>query len=187
MVQRGIIDFFDLAWFVGIGTLLGGTVSFGLGRLAGRSLAGHPRAASSPHVARARDLLDRWGGFAMMPGRFLGPLSAFVPFAAAMAGMRFRRFMLWNALSAVPYALVLPAIGFFGGSVVGRLGAAAPRILAFGLGALAILAILWFVALRARRMLPHLADLARAVRDGLVATPAWQGVVETPSRSPRAV
>ncbi|WP_299844748.1 bifunctional DedA family/phosphatase PAP2 family protein [uncultured Jannaschia sp.] len=178
LAQRGLIDFFDLAWFVGIGTILGGTVSFQLGRLAGRSLSGHSRATSSPQVARARDLLDRWGGFAMVPGRFLGPLPAFVPFAAAMAGMEFRRFMLWNALSAVPYALVLPAIGFFGGGLVGRLGAAAPRILAFALGALAVLAVLWFVVLRARRMLPHLADLIRAVRDGLTATPTWRGFVE---------
>lgn len=172
LAQRGIIDFFDLAWFVAAGTILGSLVSFQLGRVALHGV-GRTRGSGSSHVIRAKDLLTRYGGFAMVLGRFLGPLSAFVPFAAAMAGMPARRFLFWCVVSAVPYALLLPALGYVSGGAIATMGAAAPRILVLGLGALALLAALWFVILRARRMLPQVAEIARNVRDGLVSTRLW--------------
>lgn len=161
LAQRGVIDIFDMAWFVAGGAFLGSAISFALGRLAVGGLSRRSAAAGSRHMERAADLLRRYGGFAMIIGRFLGPLSAVVPFSAAMAGMDLRRFLAWNLASALVYAIMLPAVGYFSGRVLGTLGAAAPRVMIFGTVALAVLVILWLLARRGRRALPALLEILR--------------------------
>ena len=174
LVHRGTIDYFDLVWFVAVGAALGSEISYRLGRLTAHRLKGRQRLAGSSHMQRAQNLLAAYGGFAMIISRFLGPLSAFVPFSAAMAGMSARRFTLWNVVSAVPYALILPAIGYFFGGAIGTLGAAAPRILAFGAGILITLALLWFLLGRLRRAWPLLASIVRSAARELSAKPGAQ-------------
>lgn len=177
LVQRGAIDFFDLAWFVAAGTVLGSEISFRLGRLASRGMNETRSFAASPHAVRAKGLLQRYGGFAMVVGRFFGPLSAFVPFSAAMAGMSRRRFNVWNFTSAALYALILPAIGYFFGSALGTMGAATPRILAFSAAALIALGVLWFVFTRMRRAMPMLAEILRAIVAALLKRPFTQRLI----------
>ena len=177
LAQRGAIDFFDLAWFVAAGAALGGEVSFRLGRLATGGLTRRSAFADARHTRRAADLLHRYGGFAMVVGRFFGPLAAFVPFSAAMAGMSARRFRIWNLVSAVPYALVLPALGYFSGRAIGILGASAPRVLAFGAVALVVLALLWIITRRIRRAIPLMAEIGRSVGAGVARRPAVQGLM----------
>lgn len=177
LAQRGTVDFFDMAWFVAAGAALGGVASFYFGRLASGGLSRKPIFGGSRHARRATDLLQSYGGFAMVIGRFFGPLSAFVPFSAALVGMPPRRFHFWNLVSAVPYALVLPGLGYFSGRAIGTLGAAAPRILAFGAVTLAILSFLWFVVRRIRRALPLLAEVGGAVRDGLSRKPVVRAAI----------
>ncbi|MCY0150935.1 LssY C-terminal domain-containing protein [Hoeflea alexandrii] len=170
LVERGVLDFFDLGWFIFVGTILGSEVSFRLGGLAEGGLRRQQAYADSKHVIRAKALLARYGGFALVVGRFFGPLSAFVPFTAAMAGMPHRRFMSWNLVSAIPYAFGLPAAGYFFGSAISTLGAAAPRVLAFGSIILVGLAILWFVIVRLQRSLPLLAMILQSTVSGLAQT-----------------
>ncbi|PZX12988.1 membrane protein DedA with SNARE-associated domain [Palleronia aestuarii] len=171
LVQRGVIDFFDLGWFVLAGTVLGSEVSFRLGRLAALGMARRGGGAASTHTRRAADLLVRYGGFAMMIGRFLGPLSAFVPFSAALAGMAPRRFLVWNVASAAPYAFGLPAIGYFSGRLLAIVGGATPWILAAGVTILAVLVLVRFLSNRLRRAMPALAEIGRA---------SWQGLSQRP-------
>mgnify|MGYP003117601414 FL=1 len=142
LAQRGVIDFFDLGWFIFAGTVVGSEISFRLGGLAAKGLSGRSAFSGSKYTVRAKDLLSRYGGFAMVIGRFFGPLSAFVPFSASMAGMGHRRFLAWNVASALPYSFGLPALGYFFGSAIGTIGSAAPRILAFGVGAAIVLGLL---------------------------------------------
>lgn len=177
LAQRGAVDFFDMAWFVAVGAALGSEVSFFLGRLTGGGLSRKPTFAGARQARRATDLLHRYGGFAMVIGRFFGPLAAFVPFSAAIAGMPQSKFRLWNLVSAVPYALLLPGLGYVSGHAIGTLGAAAPRNLAFGAMALAMLAFLWFVVRSIRRALPLLAEIGGAVRDGLGRRPAVRAAI----------
>jgi len=177
LVQRGVIDFFDLGWFIFAGTVVGSEISFRLGGLAAKGLSGRSAFSGSKYTVRAKDLLSRYGGFAMVIGRFFGPLSAFVPFSASMAGMKHRRFFAWNVASALPYSFGLPALGYFFGSAIGTIGSAAPRILAFGVGAAIVLGLLWFAAVRLGRALPLLAAILQSVLRGLGEKPIVNGFI----------
>ena len=143
LVQRGLLDFFDLAWFVAIGSIIGSEASYWTGRLAKNRLPGRHRIERSAAFIRATALFEKRGGAALVVGRFLGPVAGLVPLAAAMAGMERRRFVIWNVLGSIPYALLHVAIGYFMGDVLGRIGGSLTRVALLGVVVLLLLIILW--------------------------------------------
>jgi membrane protein DedA with SNARE-associated domain len=145
LVQQGAIDYFDLAWFVAIGSILGGEASYWAGVLARKGIARRWNPEQSRQYVRARHLFERHGGLALVIGRFFGPLAGFVILAAALSGMGRRRFMVWNIASGIPYALIVPLAGYFLGDVFTRFGPLATRFALFAGGVLLALAVLWWL------------------------------------------
>lgn len=172
LVQRGILDFFDLVWFVAIGSALGSGLSFWFGQLIVSRKASQRRIGNSAALARATRLFERRGGMALVIGRFLGPLAGLVPLAAGMAGMDRRRFLIWNIAGSVPYALAHVGFGYFLGNVMGRLGGSLTRVaIAAGI-ALLMLALIWGILYSALRLLPLAWDFLAAALQALGETPA---------------
>jgi membrane protein DedA with SNARE-associated domain/membrane-associated phospholipid phosphatase len=172
LVQRGLLDFFDLAWFVAIGSVLGSELSYWIGKLAMNRLPGRQRIGDSAAFARASGLFERRGGMALVTGRFLGPVAGLVPLAAGMAGMDRRRFLIWNILGSLPYALAHVAIGYFLGDVIGRIGGSLTRVAVLtGIVLLALL-VLWSMLYSALRLLPVAWAVVSAALRSLTDVPA---------------
>ncbi|KFE36203.1 bifunctional DedA family/phosphatase PAP2 family protein [Thioclava atlantica] len=171
MVQRGLLDFLDLVWFVAIGSMLGGEASFWVGRHARRGMLGRWNVEEMRVYIRARRLFERYGGFALVLGRFLGPVAAFVPFAAAMSGMETRRFRIWNVVSGFPYALGHLAFGYFLGSTLTRMSPVMTRGAVFALVIVLVLVALWWTLRRLDRALPHLLALIGGLFDAIARHP----------------
>lgn len=159
LVQRGLLDFFDLAWFVAFGSVIGSEMSYWTGKLAMNRLPGRRRIGESAAFARAKGLFERRGGMALVIGRFLGPVAGLVPLVAGMADMDRRKFLIWNILGSIPYALAHVAIGYLLGDVMGRIGGSLTRVAVLTGVVLLALLILWSTLYSALRLLP----LARAV------------------------
>jgi membrane protein DedA with SNARE-associated domain len=70
MVERGLLDYFDLVWFVAIGSVIGGELSYLVGRRGVDTLKRRLNFASSPHYMRAERLFLRHGGMALVTGGF---------------------------------------------------------------------------------------------------------------------
>ena len=114
LVQQGLMDFFDLAWFVALGSVLGSELSYWTGRLALQRIPGRARIEGSAVFRRAQALFERRGGLALVLGRFLGPVAGLVPLAAAMAiGLLMAAVgnSLWMLIAAA--ALIAAGGGFF--------------------------------------------------------------------------
>jgi membrane protein DedA with SNARE-associated domain/membrane-associated phospholipid phosphatase len=176
LVQQGNLDFFDLVWFVAIGSVLGAEAGYWTGRLARRGLAGRSRLVQSRAYQRAEGLFARHGGKALVIGRFLGPIAGLVPLAAAIAGMERRRFLLWNIAAAMPYALAHVALGYFLGDVFSRFGPMLTRLVLLAAGLAAALALLWWLVLRVERLAPFVLSVGRSVVQAIAANPdvaAW--------------
>lgn len=183
LVQQGAIDFFDLVWFVAIGSILGAELGYWAGILARRGLNRRWKPEQSPSYQRAERLFRRYGGLALVLGRFLGPVSGLVPFAASVAGMDRRRFVIWNIVSGFPYAIGHIAFGYVLGDVIIRIGPVATRLALFAGAALTAMAVLWWLVLRVERMLPFVLSILRSVGRAIAESPdakAWAG------RNPRA-
>ncbi|WP_172332074.1 bifunctional DedA family/phosphatase PAP2 family protein [Mangrovicoccus sp. HB161399] len=143
LVRLGNLGFLDLAWFVGIGALLGGEASF----LSGRWLGARTGLKDSAAFRRASGLVDRYGPLALIAGRFLGPVASLAPLAAALSGMERRRFSLWNAASAAIYALAHVGFGYLAGDILARVAPYLPRA-AMPLAILALATLLVWLAVR---------------------------------------
>ncbi len=176
LVQRGTIDFFDLVWFVAIGSILGAEASYWTGILARRGLGSGGRFLGSKSYLRAESLFKRRGGLALVIGRLLGPVSGLVALVAAMTGMERRRFVIWNIVAGFPYAFVQVSIGYFLGEVFSRFGPLLTRVALFGLGLVAGLFVLYWVVSNLARFGPLLKSVGRSVIRAIVENPdvqAW--------------
>lgn len=163
LVERGLLDFFDLVWFVAIGSFIGSECSYRVGLRGAVSLKRHLDVENASAYLKAKRLFARHGGLALVMGRFLGPIAGLVPFAAAVAGMPRKRFALWNLLGAFPYALAHVSLGFFLGDAFFKMGPLLSRLMLFGLAVVLALVLLWYLVLRLRRMLPFVISVAKSM------------------------
>lgn len=176
LVQQGALDFFDLVWFVSIGSILGGEISYWTGILARKGLQSRWRPEDSPGYQKAERLFRRHGGMALVIGRFLGPVSGLVPFAASVSGISRRKFVLWNIISGFPYALAHVAFGYFLGDVITKLGPLATRIFLFAGAVTLVVVVLWWLVIRIERRLPFVLSVGRSVMRAVGENPdvgAW--------------
>jgi membrane protein DedA with SNARE-associated domain len=148
-----------------LGAILGDIVSYALGRLTGpRVVYKWPLSRHRHGVARARLFFRRYGLSAVFFGRFLGPIRCTVPLVAGMMAMDQRRFQAANVLSAVVWAPVMFAPGWFiGGRVRDLEEISEPALFAaMALIAVVTLASLVVTARLLRRRTPRIRSSARS-------------------------
>ena len=131
--------------------IVGDNIGYGLGRRYGRRVMERPgRTHVRRQVALARgdQLFDRHGPKAVFLGRWIALLRIWAAWLAGIAGMRWRTFLLWNALGGIGWAIFFGLLGYYGGEatakVVARLGVGAA--VAVGVAAL----VVWVVVHRRR-------------------------------------
>ncbi|WP_370272500.1 bifunctional DedA family/phosphatase PAP2 family protein [Pseudooceanicola nitratireducens] len=178
LARLGRIDFFDLVWFVAIGAIIGGEMSYWLGRYAQKRFPRDWAPTRSRAFLKAQALFDRRGGMALVTGRFLGPVAGLVPLAAALTGMPVRTFRLWNIASAFPYALVHVAIGYAAGDLLARIGPVAGRA-AMVIGAVAVvIAAFYVIAAQVQRGLPLVLRWLGLLLDSVLSRPRVRSVMQ---------
>jgi membrane protein DedA with SNARE-associated domain len=132
--------------------IVGDNIGYGLGRRYGRRLMERPgrtKMRRQVALARGEQLFDRHGPKAVFLGRWIALLRIWAAWLAGIAGMRWRSFLLWNALGGIGWALFFGLLGYWGGEataeLVARLGVGAA--IAVGVAAL----VLWAMVHRRRR------------------------------------
>lgn len=125
LIATGVLDPVSVIIWCVTGAVIGDAISYEIGRRLG------PRALRHrffrPHrrkVARSRLYTRRYGSAAIFAGRFFGPLRAFAPVLAGMFQMRPRTFQVVNVVSALVWAPVILAPGYFATKGLAKLEAA---------------------------------------------------------------
>src|SRR5512139_1426284 len=113
----GRVDVVTLAGCGVAGAVIGDSVGFEVGRhfgprLRSTRLGKHVKAE---HWSRAEWFMQRYGGRSVLLGRWVSFGRALIPALAGAARMRYRTFLLWNALGGMTWALTVTAVGFFAG------------------------------------------------------------------------
>lgn len=65
------------------------------------------------HLVEAKEFYDRYGGPAIALCRFVPVARTFVPFVAGLSRMRFRQFMLWNAVGGSAWVASMLLLGYW--------------------------------------------------------------------------
>ncbi len=104
--------------------IVGDNLGYLLGRRFGRALLVRP-GRWGDHRRRALDsgeaFFDRHGAKAVFFGRFVAALRIWAAWIAGMTHMPWRRFLLWNALGGIVWALTVGLAAYLLGEAAGKL------------------------------------------------------------------
>ena len=117
--QQGLLDL-DAVIVVGtLGAIVGDNIGYQLGCRLGREwlLRHGARFGLKPErLDKAEAFFARHGAKAVFFGRFVGFARALVPFVAGASRMRYRQFIVYNAIGAVLWTLGCVLLGYFLGA-----------------------------------------------------------------------
>jgi membrane protein DedA with SNARE-associated domain len=132
--------------------IVGDNIGYLLGRRFGRRVMERPGRMQDRRLValeRGERLFDHHGAKAVFLGRWVALLRIWAAWLAGMAGMRWRTFLLWNALGGIGWALFFGLLGYWGGEataeLVARLGVGA------AVAVIVAVAVFWLVLHRRRR------------------------------------
>jgi membrane protein DedA with SNARE-associated domain len=117
-VSTGAMPFMPIWFGAAVGSILGSTFSWWLGRRYGAHvLTLWPMRNNPASVERGREVFAQWGAMAVLIGHFVGPLRAVVFLIAGMSHMSFLRFQAVNIVGAVAWGFIIPKTGELGGDL----------------------------------------------------------------------
>jgi membrane protein DedA with SNARE-associated domain len=136
LASTGHVNVVLLAVVVVAAAIIGDSVGYEVGkRLGPRLLRTRMFQRQQTKVDRARAFLDGRGSSAIFVGRFTAFLRAVTPGLAGLSGMRYRRFLAWNAAGGLVWGLACVVGGYLAGSsyervasYLGQGGAAAAAV-----------------------------------------------------------
>jgi len=111
LIAGGLAFEFPLGWLVGaLGSIVAGILSFYISRKGGRSIA--LRFVGEKSIKFADNWFNRWGGWAVLFGRF----APFIPFDAISYGaglttMKLKKFLIPTIIGTLPRALFYTSLG----------------------------------------------------------------------------
>lgn len=115
VAERGDVALVPLIALVWLAALAGDVTSFLVGRRFGRSLLerhGSKLGIGEPQLARVERFFTRFGGRAVLLGRFVGVLRALTPFVAGASGYALRPFLALSAAGTLVWATAFSLIGY---------------------------------------------------------------------------
>jgi membrane-associated protein len=148
VAERGDAQLPTLIGLVWLAAVAGDVASFALGRRLGRPfLEAHgDRLRIRPaHLERAERFFARYGGRAVLLGRFVGILRALTPFLAGASRLPLRGFLPYSAVGALGWAATFTLVGYLFAGSFESAGETAARIAlaAALLGAAALVLFAW--------------------------------------------
>lgn len=111
---ENLADFFGLLGFVLVGSLLGETGGFFIGRFFGERIRNSwlGQKLGEKNWRLADSFVETRGGIAVAISRFLPVLHSLVPVTAGMTRMRYRVFISWTAVACLIWASAYVTLGW---------------------------------------------------------------------------
>jgi membrane protein DedA with SNARE-associated domain len=137
-----------------LGELAGSLVSYGVGRLGGRPLidrVGKYVLVTRKDVDRAERFFAGRGSWAVVVGRMLPVIRAFISLVAGLVGVPVAQFSVLSLIGTVVYATALSVIGYELGSAWSSISHYI-SVGGYALAVLVVLAIVAFIAYRLREV-----------------------------------
>lgn len=120
-----LTDFFFLLGCVLLGSLLGETIGFGIGRLFGERIRYSKlgKKIGEKNWKMADAFIEARGGLAVAISRFLPVLHSLVPVVAGASTMRYRVFIRWTVAACAVWASAYVGVGYLAQSSYEQIGA----------------------------------------------------------------
>ena len=117
LADQGHLEIVLLTLVVVLSAVIGDTVGYEVGKHAGpRVLELGPLRKHRERIDGAQAALRRRGGLAVFLGRWTAFLRAVMPGLAGLSGLRYRSFLLWNALGGLAWGVTFCLVGYLAGA-----------------------------------------------------------------------
>ena len=102
-----------------IAAIVGDSTGYAIGRRTGPALYSRKdsRFFKQEHLQRAKAFYEKWGGMTIVLARFVPVVRTFAPMVAGIAGMQYRRFVLYNIFGGVLWIVSVTLVGYFFGQI----------------------------------------------------------------------
>jgi membrane-associated protein len=124
MAAAGALDVGLLMALLCTAAILGDAVNYSTGRFVGPRVFRSDltqgfwgRALNREHLNRAHDFFERYGGKAIVIGRFAPIIRTFVPFVAGAVSMTYSKFAFFNITGGIVWVLVCVGGGYLFGEI----------------------------------------------------------------------
>jgi membrane-associated protein len=118
VAAHGMLDPVWLFILLSGAAILGDTVNYWLGAYIGRrAFRGNVRFLKKEHLNRTHAFFEKYGGFAIIIGRFVPIVRTFAPFVAGIGAMNYTRFIVYNIVGGIAWV----GLFIFGGYWFGTL------------------------------------------------------------------
>lgn len=118
LVKRGILDLGDTILFAALGAILGDLIGYGLGRKYGISFIttyGKYFFFRKEHFEKTKKVMEQHAGKTLILGRFNSLTRAFAPFVAGSTKIPLGKFLIYNVLGGIGWAVCFVLLGFWFG------------------------------------------------------------------------
>ena len=126
-LRPDLLNVWTMMFLLIIAAIAGDSVGYWSGEKFGRRLFTNEQSfwRNPKRLDAARVFYEKHGGKAIVLARFIPAVRTFVPIAAGMARMSYRRFLLWNVLGGIGWVVSMCLGGYFLTEVIQtRLGVA---------------------------------------------------------------
>ncbi len=117
-VRLGILDFGDTIFIVALGAVLGDLIGYLLGKKYGYSFItryGKYFFLKRKYFEKTKRLMNHHTGKTLIIGRFNPLTRAFAPFVAGSSDVSFLKFLAYNIIGGISWAISFVLIGYFFG------------------------------------------------------------------------
>jgi membrane-associated protein len=123
LASRGILNVLVLIPTLFVAAVLGDTVGYWFGARTGPLLFKRDESLffKPKHLLAAKAFYEKHGGKTITLARFMPFIRTFAPIVAGAAEMHYRRFLLFNLLGGMLWAIGMTLLGYYLGSALGHI------------------------------------------------------------------
>jgi membrane-associated protein len=120
LASQHTLNLFALIIISVIAAILGNNAGYYTGRRFGTGLFSNDKSFwfSPKRIKEAHVFFEKEGPQSLVLARFIPAVRTFVPIAAGIGGMRYKSFLLFNAIGGLIWGILLPALGYTLGKTV---------------------------------------------------------------------
>lgn len=120
LASQGVFDITILILGCFVFAVLGDSIGYYIGAKLGPKLftKDHSILFQKKHLERARSFYDKHGGKTIILARFMPVIRAFAPVVAGAGKMNYRRFVAFNLVGGVLWAIGVTSAGYYLGSLI---------------------------------------------------------------------
>lgn len=120
LASQGFLDIKILVLGCFIAAVAGDSIGYYIGKKFGPKIFSKEKSIffHKQHLERAQGFYDKHGGKTIILARFIPVIRAFAPVVAGVGLMKYKRFVMFNLVGGVLWAIIIPLAGFYLGSLI---------------------------------------------------------------------